>query len=282
MNQSRLAWIPGLLAVMILAGAGAGTSAEDSPADKALAKVGLKHAGALAVPEAESDVHAKTTEARQIYRDWSNAVMQQRSTVSEKEYQATIKALTNETNELRKELNNTNQMLNSIPTFRGRAVSSYAYQQEYDLNAYKQQLQWEINQRTTFLNQLKSQSFDPKAKIKLDTEVRTKKEALHKAVMDLRKLVDETDEKYKELSKNDEVKKVLTSLEKKSDTKLKLGQSRQYHLDVRYLEKMEQESGSVESATSNAPGKAAKKGRRTKARRPYRPSGDDEDMPSPF
>ena len=63
MNQSRLAWIPGLLAVMMPGRYRSGPSAGDPPSDQALAKVGLKPPGARWCPEAESEVHTKTTEA---------------------------------------------------------------------------------------------------------------------------------------------------------------------------------------------------------------------------
>jgi hypothetical protein len=262
MFPSRLGWATGLLALMTLAGSGANVSADDATPDPALAKLGLKKAGAALMLEAESDVHGKTTAARQLFRDWSNAIMRQRSTVSEKEYQSTIKSLTDETNALRKELNTTNQMLNQIPSYRGRPATSYGFQQQYDLNVYKSQLNWEINERTTFLNQLKSQPFDPKAKLKIDAEVRDKGEELHTAVLELRKLVDETAEKYKELPKDDEVKKLLSALERKSaGAKLKVQASRQYQLDVKYLEKMEQQLSSGES--TGATEKPARKGRRT-------------------
>ena len=241
MFPRRVEWAPGLLAVVMVASSGASLLAGDTPSDEALTKVGLKKSGALLVLEAESDVHTKVTEARQLYREWSNLVMRQRSTVSEKEYQSTIKELTNETNQLRNQLNTTNQMFNRLPRYRGTFATTLAYQQGAELSEYKAQLEWEINQRNIFLNQLKSQPFDPKAKLKIDAEVRDKGEALHKAVLDARKLVDETDEKYKGLTKNDEVKNLLTTIERKTHTKPQLGQSRVYHLDLKYLEKMEQQ-----------------------------------------
>jgi hypothetical protein len=262
----RLEWAPGLLAVLILAGSGAGLSAGETPADEALAKLGLKKSGEVLVLEAENAVHGKVTEARQLFTQWSNAVMQQRSTVSEKEYQATIKELTNESNQLRSELNTTNQMLNQIPKYRGRIASPLGYQQSDELTAYRTQLQWEINQRNLFLSQLKSQPFDPKAKLKIDAEVRDKGEALRQAVLELRKLVDETDEKYKGLDKNEEVSKLLIGLERKAGTKVKVVQSRLYHIDVKYLEKLEQQVSAGDSAPSKE--KPARKTRRTtKAKR---------------
>ena len=63
-------------------------------------------------------------------------------------------------------------------------------------------------------NQLKSQQFDPKAKEKIDAEVRDQREAYHQALLDLRKLVDSATEKYDELAKDGEVKKALAAVGK--------------------------------------------------------------------
>ncbi|MGP0066149.1 MAG: hypothetical protein ACLQGP_21430 [Isosphaeraceae bacterium] len=279
MSVYRVTWAPGLLALMLITGFDAGASADDTPAEPALAKLGLKQTGPLVVLEAESDVHSKTTEARQLYRDWSNAVMRQRSTVSEKEYQSTIKGLNDETNALKRELNTTNQMINQLPKYRGRFTTNLGAQQNYDLNLYKTQLQGEISQRTMFLNQLRSQPFDPKAKLKMDVEVREKSQAMNQAVQELRKLVDETHDKYKGLEKNDEVKKLLSTIERKTGTPVKLGQSRQYKLDLKYLDKLEEQVSPGESGSSTS--KPAKKGRRTTKTKRYR-STDSEDFDGPF
>lgn len=277
----RVAWAPGLLAVLMVAGSGAGLSAGDPPSDQALTKLGLKRAGTLLVLEAESDVHSKATEARRLASELSNAVMKQRSTVSEKEYQATVKELTNETNALRNELNTTRRMMSQLPMNRGRFATNLAAQQGSELNEYQQQLNWEIAQRNDFLGQLKSQPFDPKAKLKIDAEVRDKGEALHKAALDFRKLVDETNEKYKGLDKNDEVKKLATSIERKTGAKVKLGQSRQYHLDVKLLEKLEQQVSAGEpTSTTDKPARKAR--RTTKGKRSSKAAADSGDSGSPF
>ena len=281
MFPSRLEWTPGLLAMLILAGSGAGLSAGETPSDEALAKLGLKKSGEVLVLDAETAVHTKVTEARQLYREWSNLVMRQRSTVSEKEYQSTIKQLTNETNALRNELNTTRRMMSQLPMNRGRFATNLAAQQGFELNEYQQQLNWEIAPRNEFLSQLKSQPFDPKAKLKIDAEVRDKGEALHKSVLDLRKLVDETDEKYKGILKNDEVKKLLNDMERKAGAKVNVIQSRLYRLDVKYLEKLEQQVSVGDSATSTE--KPARKSRRTtKAKRSSKAAADSGDSGSPF
>ena len=84
------------------------------------------------------------------------------------------------------------------------------------------------NQDSALLNQLKSQPSDPKAKDKIDAEVRDQREAYHQALLDLRKLVDSATEKYAELAKNDDVKKALAALGKGMREKPKLGPSHDF------------------------------------------------------
>ncbi len=250
----RVDWTLGLLAVLMATGAGAGVQAGETPADEVLTKLGLKQAGTVMVLDAESEVHEKTSELRRLARELSNAVMLQRSTLSEKEYQAALKELNAETTQLRSEMNATTQMINRLPKYRGRFLNNMVAEQSYELNLYKQQLQWEINQRTNFLAQLKKQPFDPKARLKRDDEVRDKREAMHEAVQELRQAVDATKEKYAEVAKDPAYKKMLAALERKSGTKLKLGPSRQFQLNVKLLERAEAQESSGESSDSKAKG----------------------------
>ncbi len=269
----------GLLAVLMAAGVGASLHAGETPSEEVLAKLGLKQAGTILVLEAESEVHDKTSELRRLSRELSNAVMLQRSTMSEKQYQDTLKELNAETNQFRSELNATNQMINRLPRYRGRFMNNMVAEQGYELNMYKTQLQWEITQRTNFLNRLKSQPFDPKARLQRDYEVRDKRETMHQAVLDLRQAVDATKEKYQEISKDPACKKVLASLERKSGSKLKLGPSRQFQLNVKLLERAEVQDSSGESGESTVKG-ARKTHRTIKGKRSTKAAGT-EDSGSP-
>lgn len=77
---------------------------------------------------------------------------------------------------------------------------------------------------------------------------------MHQAVLDLRQAVDATKEKYQEISKDPACKKVLASLERKSGSKLKLGPSRQFQLNVKLLERAEVQDSSGESGESTVKG----------------------------
>ena len=79
--------------------------AGEGPSDAELAKHGLKRAGTVLALEAESEVHAKAEEVRHLSRQLSYAQAQQRSTLSEKEYQDTIKGLTAQINQFKNQSN---------------------------------------------------------------------------------------------------------------------------------------------------------------------------------
>jgi hypothetical protein len=260
-------------------GVGIGLRADEPPTDAAMAKLGLKRAGTLLVLEAESEVHTKAEEVRRLSRQLSSAVAQQRAALSEKDYQDTIKGLNAELNQLKGQLNAVNQTINRLPKGRrGYPANNIVAEEQQELIYYRNQLQMGINQDTASLNQLKSTPFDPKARIKADTEVRNRQEALHQGAQELRKLVDGMHEKYEAVAKDSHVKQWLDTPEGTAGVKPKLGPSRAFQADVKMLEKIEHESGSDDSGSAPT-AKAARKGRRAKAKRPATGAGN---AASPF
>jgi hypothetical protein len=256
----------GLILGLTLVGAGIGLRAGEVPSDKALDQKGLKRAGAVLVLQAESEVHAKAEEVRRLSAQRSHAVAQQRATLSEKEYQDTIKELTAEVNQIRSEINAATQNMNRIPKRRGYPVNNILAEQYQELSYYRSQLQMEADQRTAFLTQLKSRPFDPMDRIKADAEARNREEAMHQGAQDLRKLVDGVHAKYASLAQDPGVKKWLDTPEGPAGVKPRLGPSRAFLQDEKLLERVERVSAADEPG-DQAP-KASRKGRRTiKARR---------------
>ena len=138
-------------------------------------------------------------------------------------------------------------------------ANNYAAEMYAELSAYKNQLQMEVNQDSLFLNQLKSQPPDPKAKDRIDSEVRDRRDAYHQAVLDLRKLVDAAHAKYEEAAKDDEVKKALVRLGKGLREKPKLGPSHDFLANVKVLEKLEKAESSGDAEEPEA--KSMRRGR---------------------
>ena len=237
----------------------------DSPVVETMKSHGLKQAGDLYVVVTESDVKTKVQEVRRISKQLSYALMQQKGTLSAKDYQDTVKGLGDQINQYRSTLNNVNQQMNALPRFRGRLANNFATEQYQEFQLYKSQLQAEVNQGTVFLNQLKSRPFDPKAKEKVDAEVQERRETYHQALLDLRQLVDSTGKKYAEVLKNDDVHKALGRENAAAKTKPRLGPSREFTADVKVLEKLEkEEAGDQFQGAEPKPGRPTKRSQRGK------------------
>jgi uncharacterized coiled-coil DUF342 family protein len=155
-------------------------------------------------------------------------------------------------------------------------MSADASQLYAQLASYRAELQMEINQDSLFLNQLKSQPADPKAKEKIDSEVRDRRDAYHQALLDLRKLVDSAHEKYEGLAEDDEVKKALDMVGHGLKEKPKLGPSRDFVNNVKVLEKFEKaESGGETEASPAKTGKRTRRGTKAKTSKAAAATGSD-------
>ena len=167
--------------------------------------------------------------------------------------QKTVKTLGTQINQLKSEINAVNQQMNQVPRSNSRYsrysggmnfANNNAAEMYEELLAYRNQVQAEITQDTYFLNQLKSKPADPKAKERIDSEVRDRRDAYHQALLDLRKLVDSANAKYEEVTKDGEVKKTLRVLGKGQSETLKLGPSHEFSTNVKLLEKLEKAESS--------------------------------------
>jgi hypothetical protein len=245
MFKTQIALEVALLASIVLSGPKLLLGA-DFPVDETLKSHGLKRVGDLCVLVTETDVKNKVQEVRRLSKQLSYARMQQQGTLSAKDYQDTIKGLGDQINQYKTEINAVTQRQNALrqntlPRFRGRLANNIVVEQYQELELYKGQLQAELNQGTLFLNQLKRQPFDPKAKERVDADVQNRRESYHQALLDLRQFVDATQKKYGEITKNDAVQKALETANTGARTKLKLGPSREFTTDVKLLEKLERE-----------------------------------------
>lgn len=220
------------------------------PKNEVLEKNGLKIVGSLAVLETEAEIKNKLTEVRRLSKQLGHSVMQQQGTMSAAQHQQTVQNLTAEIAQMRTQINSANQQMMRIPRYRGAPAGTYAQEQYAELLYYRNQLQAEVYQETQWLNQLKSQQFDPKSKDKIDDEVRHQRETYHQALLDLRKLVDSAREKYDELAKDGDVKKALAAVGKARREKPKLGPSHEFVTTAKLLERLEIAESSTDGEQS--------------------------------
>lgn len=278
MRSERARWVLASFLGLALAGwSGGGVSGGEPPSDRMLQKHGLKRNDSVFILEAEAPVLEKAKEVRDLSQQLKHAVAVQRSTVSEKDYQENIKAINNDLNALKNQSNLVSQNINRIPRRRGYPVNIELYQ---ELTYMRNQLQSQISQENAFLSQLKSTPFDPKAKLKADAEVQSKKDALRQGAQELRKLVDEIKAKYEEVGKDTDVQKWLSTPEGHAAVKPRLGPSRAFILDEKMLENVERQTSSDDAfAPATTKSTSTRKGKRSS--RVKRPAGSG-DAGSPF
>jgi hypothetical protein len=300
MTRSFLVGTAACLTVALACLASPQLRAADGTENAVLKKHGLKMAGSLAVATEEPDIKTKLSDARRLSKQLSQSLMQQKATMSPEQMQKTVKTLGTRINELRSELNAVNQQMNQVPRSNNNAgygrlgggmgygnnggmgygnyggmgygnnggmsfANNQAAEMYSELLAYRTQVQAEIEQDSYFLNQLKSQPADPKAKEGIDSMVRNRRDAYHEALVEIRKLVDSATAKYDEVANNSEIKKTLNILGKGLRETPKLGPSREFLNNVKLLEKLEKSESSGETEPTHAT--TARKGRRsTKAK----------------
>jgi len=265
MTRSQFGLVASVLASALALNGRAPVLAADGVQNEVLKKNGLKVVGSLSVLEAESEVKNKLGELRRLSKQLNHSVMQQQGTMSAEDYQKTVNGLGAEINQMKAQINALTQQMSRFPRGRRGFTNNFVAEEYAELNLVRNQLQAEVNQETAWLNQLRSQKFDPKSKEKIDAEVRDRHEAYHQAVLDLRKLVDTATEKYDELAKDEDVKKALDSVSKTMGTRLKLGPSHDFSSNVKLLEKFEKAESSAESDGSTArPARRSKIGTKSK------------------
>jgi hypothetical protein len=268
-------WTGAFLTVALACVGRSHVSAADGTTDEVLKKHGLKFAGSLAVANEEGEIKTKLVDARRLSKQLHNSLLLQQGTMSPEDQQKTVKTLGTQINQLRSEMNAVNQQMNQFPRVNNARFGRFGGGMSFanneaaelyeELAVYRNQLQAELAQDSSFLNQLKSQAADPKAKARIDSEVRDRRDAYHQTLLDLRKLVDSATGKYEELASNAEVKKTLNILGKGLRETPKLGPSHEFLTNVKLLEKMEKAESAGEPEPSHAKtGKRSRRGTRTK------------------
>jgi hypothetical protein len=247
MGRAMGKWTAGLLIVAATSLATAIRAAEppqaaESPREEVLRKNGLKTLGPIYVLETESDVKKKVSEIKLLSKQWNHARLQQQSVLSAKDHQAMIQGLAGQITQLRAEINGVNQQMNRLPRYRGRLANNYAQEEYAELFAYRNQLNFTLNQQNALLGQVRSQPPDPKLKQKIDDEVQARHDEYLQAVHDLSQLVATTKDKYAALAKNEEVTKALAGLDPAIKPRPQLGPSHEFHETVKLAERLEKDA----------------------------------------
>jgi clan AA aspartic protease (TIGR02281 family) len=193
------------------------TIADDTatPADVLKTK-GLKRSGDTFVLGSEAEVQKAVSEARAA----SKAVQQIQE--RKRQFEQNIR----QGNDAIRELTEQRILLN-------RQLSETTSTFEHN------QLVSRINEISDRLNLLQREVGDPEAGQSAGAAVALKRETFIEKVLKLRKLVDQTNEEYTAVAKDEEIKKALEALNKDNPRPARLGPSKAFLTNVRLLENVE-------------------------------------------
>jgi clan AA aspartic protease (TIGR02281 family) len=208
--------ISGLVtALAIFQAAGAATQTPDD----VLKSRGLKRSGSSYVLSGEAEVQRKMREAQLLSQQLTQASMQQMALEQDEQVRKEeIAQLTEE----RLELNN--QLAAAEP---GLGVAQH------------NQLVARINALSDAIRTLQARSPDPELKRQASAAVRQRRGSFIDAVLNLRQLADQTNQKYSALAKDESIGQALRDLGARSKTAFKLGPSSAFKRNIELLSAVE-------------------------------------------
>ncbi len=193
--------------------------ADDSTPDQVLKRLGVKRSGSSYILAGEATVKNKLNETRVMQRRLSEAIKQQR----ELEQFALFNR--QEVRQLAAERLELNQQL--LAAGPGLSVQ--------DHNRFVAM----INARSDRIRELDAELPDAATRRQADEQVVQRREAFLQAVLDLRKLVDELNQKYIDLAKDDALQKAIAASDSKSKSPAKLGPSSDLKNSNKQLQSLE-------------------------------------------
>jgi aspartyl protease family protein len=201
----------------VLPAASALAVAADPPSDAVLKEKGLRKSGTVYVLPGEAEVLKKLNTAKALYRAASVAAAQKQ------QYEQGAHEVRFQIQQLQQELVEINQQLAQSPP-------AQVHNQLVAMN----------NARVNQLNMLRRQESDETRQV-VGARLASDRESFLQAVLDLRQLVDKTNEQYAALAADEEAKAALEGLNRAGTTKLKfaIGPSKTYQANVKLLEKVE-------------------------------------------
>jgi len=192
---------------------------DDSTPDQVLKRLGVKRSGSSYILAGEAIVKNKLNEARIVHRRLYEAIKQQRQ----------IERLTQDNKEEIRQLTAERLELNQRLVAGGQGLGVE------DHNRFVAM----INARSDRITQLDAQIPDAPTRRQIDEDVVQRREAFMQAILNLRKLVDETNQEYVELARDDVFQKALAAIEPKSKSPVKLGPSSDFKNNIKQLQNFE-------------------------------------------
>jgi clan AA aspartic protease (TIGR02281 family) len=207
------------LGLVISAGFFALVRGDDSTPDQVLKRLGVKHLGSTYILAEEQAVKIKLNDARNVQRRLFAAMKRQ------EELEQFAQLNRQELRQLAAERLELNQQLVA-------AGNGLPVQQHNQLVAM-------INARSDRIRELDAQMPDAATRRQADEHVVQCREAFLQAVLDLRKLVDGTSQKYVDLDKDDILRKAMAASDPRSKSPPKLGPSSDFKNNIKQVQSLE-------------------------------------------
>lgn len=216
----RSFWLVPLEAGLLVAAACfAAARGDDATPNQVLKRLGVRRSGASYILLGEATVKNKLNEARIVYRRLSEAIKQQRDVEQFAQFNR------QEARQLAAERLELNQQL--VAAGMGLSV------QEHN------RLVAMINARSDRIRELDAELPDATVRRQADELVVQRREAFLQAVLDLRKIVDETSQKYVELAKDELLQKAMAASDPKSKSPPRLAPSADFKNNIKQLQNLE-------------------------------------------
>ena len=217
--------------------------------EEVLKKYGLKLEGSTYVLEGEADVREKATEMRRLQNEWRMALKQQEATASPEARQQTINYLVDEIDKCHIQMRNADEQMRRIPRYwYGSFGNPAAAERFFTLRDARDQMQAYVDIANTYLKRLRREPFDPGARARADAAVKESWESYDQARDEFWKVVEATDQKYKELAKDQEISKALDAMRKKTRAERQLGPSHALERTARAVAKAKKDAAKAEKA----------------------------------
>jgi hypothetical protein len=213
---------------------------DDSP-EGILKQHGLKAKGELYVPATEHDVKRKVTESLHLAGKLQFHLMQKQAAMNAELRPAMIERLEFRIADCQAAIQLTNQNITAIPKHRGQFWNIQAEELFNQLTVYKSGLEEELRQADRFLRDLKSPRAIPQWNQRNEELAKADQKSYDKTLREARELVNASNRKIHELTKNEQIMKALAACGKNAKKPLKLGWSPEFAKNVAELEKLESE-----------------------------------------
>ncbi len=193
----------------------------------------LKLVDSTYVLEGEAEAREKAAEVRRLYNELKIAMRKQEATVSPEAWQQAIHNLSDEIDQGHRDMRDADEAMHRIKRYWfGSFGNPDDAARHAMLLAVRDQTKVYVDMAGEYLKRLKREPFDPGARAGADAMVRDYRDSLDQARDEFWKVVGATEQDYKELAKNPEVKKALDAIRIKKRARRELGPSREFKSTV--------------------------------------------------